>query len=103
MPTEQPLDRIAQFYTAWTAAQGRAGVLGEIATWLGVGGFASEDFAAICAKHGVLNESWFRTGLLDLVLAYAVDRLAESPLTIDQVADMRLLIRALHIREGEFE
>jgi hypothetical protein len=100
MPTD--IGRIPTFFAAWIAAHGSAGPCGEVATWLSTGELDPSTFNAIIARHGVTRETWFRTSMLDLVLDYARERLSEGLLTLDDIADIQLLKRALHVSEGEF-
>jgi hypothetical protein len=100
MPTD--LDRIPTFFSAWITKHGSAGACGEVALWLSSGELDPSRFTAIVARHGVSREPWFRAGMLDLLLDYARERLSQGLLTIDDITDIQMLKRALHVSEGEF-
>lgn len=96
------VDRIPTFFAAWLSAHGSAGPCGEVALWLSSGELDPSSFSAIIVSHGVSREPWFRADMLDLVLDYARERLSQGLLTIDDIADIQLLKRTLHVGEGEF-
>ena len=96
------LDRIPSFFASWIAEHGSKGPCGEVATWLASGELEPAGFSDIVRHHGAERAPWFRIQVMDLVLDYAKDRLSHGLLTIDDISDVTLLKRALHIREGEF-
>jgi len=60
------------------------------------------EFTEIVRQHGCAADDWFRDAMLDLVLAYATERLTGGPPKLPDVSDLRLLQMALRIEEGEF-
>jgi hypothetical protein len=101
MPVD--LEHIPRFFTRWIAANGNRGAVGEVAQWLADGSLDPTSFAEIVERNGCSREVWFRDGMVDLVLAYATERLTLTRRPeIPDVSDIRLLQLVLHIDEDEF-
>jgi hypothetical protein len=96
------MDEMSAFFTAWIGAHGKQGACAEVVAWLASGELDPTEFGAIVSRHGVGRERWFRDDMLDLVIEYARYRLGTRLLTLDDITDIQLLKRGLHVHEGEF-
>jgi hypothetical protein len=95
------VERIAEFFASWIANNGRQGPTGAVAAWLSSGGLSPLEFERIALEGDASRDQWFRDQMLDLFLGYVAERVADQALTLETVADVHLLRKALEIHQGE--
>jgi hypothetical protein len=89
-------------FSGLAASAGTSGPIGEVVHLLSVGELTPTVFGALCRKHGLQREQWFRGQVLDLVIGYVQDALRSGALTSAHQADVRILSMCLDISAGEF-
>jgi hypothetical protein len=95
-----PADRIQKYFTEWIATHGSAGPHGELARWLATGEIEPSQYPEIVARHGVDRVPGFRDGVLDMVMSYAERCFVDGPPSVRDVAEIRILRRALHVADA---
>jgi len=99
---ESGVSLLVSHFEGVSRALGTQGPLGEVIHLLASGELDASATDAICHKHDVSREPWFRRQLLDLVLGYVAAALENGPLTAEHQANVRALRRCLRMADGEF-